>query len=508
MATRVQTGTILGVEGRPIEVEVDLVRRLPAMVVVGLPGGAVREGTERIRSAVVQSGFDFPRKRVVVNLAPADIRKTGTGFDLPIAVGILAAAEEVDSQRLQGSYFLGELALDGALRGVRGVLPLVLQAAEAGLERVVVPAENEAEAAEVQGLEVLVARDLREVGAWLDGRRELPRARPAPPPPPGPEALDLRTVRGQHRARRALEIAAAGGHNLLLIGPPGCGKTMLAARLPTILPELDHHEAIDITRVHSVAGLLDDHVGLVRRRPFRCPHHSISAAGMIGSASLRPGEASLAHRGVLFLDELPEFSRHVLELLRAPLEDRRITVARAAGTVHYPADFALVAAANPCPCGYAGHAQRACTCSPGTIERYRSRMSGPLLDRMDLQVWVQPVDPELLAHGEPGEDSAAVRLRVDAARSRQRARAERTGASSNAALAGEAIEAAAAPTPAARQTLAAVLETWSLSARAWARMLKVARTIADLDGAERVDEAHVLEASAFRLDLEDEAGAP
>jgi magnesium chelatase family protein len=506
MAVTVHTGTLIGVDGVPVEVEVDLVRRLPGMVIVGLPGGAVRESGERVRSALTEAGQEFPRKRVVVNLAPADLRKTGTGFDLPIAVGVLAASGQAPNLPLRDTAFAGELSLEGRLRRVRGALPLALMARSQGLKRLVLPVGDAAEAAVVPGLEVLGAPDLGSVVAWMRGEGTL-----LPPdavaPDPGEPPPDLSEVRGQGRARRALEVAAAGGHNLLLVGSPGCGKTMLAARMPGILPSLDFDEAVDITRVYSAAGLLPPDQGLLHRRPFRAPHHSVTAAGMVGSATLQPGEVSLAHNGVLFLDEVAEFRRSVLELLRGPLEDRKIRLVRAAGSAVLPASVSLVAAANPCPCGYLGHPARACVCSPAQVDRYRSRLSGPLMDRIDLQVWVQPVDTRALVDGAPGEHSAAVRARVEVARGRQRARASSLGAASNAALSGDAIRAAARPTAAAHDALQRALDAHGLSARAWSRILKVARTIADLDAADRVDVAHVLEATAYRLP-EGEGGAP
>ena len=506
MACVVQAGTLVGVDGCPVLVEVDLLRRLPSVVIVGLPSGAVRESADRVRSALQQGGFDFPRKRVVVNLAPADLRKEGTAFDLPIAVAILAASEQVPADRLDGTLFVGELSLDGELRRVNGALSLALMAAREGWTRIVLPAACAAEAAQVQGLEVLAAERLTDVTAWLQGGEPLPAARPLPFQADN-AAPDLREVRGQHRARRALEVAAAGGHNLLLMGPPGCGKTMLASRMPSILPSLTFDESIDITRIWSVAGALPPGHGLVTRRPFRAPHHSITVAGMGGSATLRPGEVSMAHHGVLFLDELPEFHRPVLELLRQPLESRQIRIDRARGAICFPASISLIAAANPCPCGYAGHPSRPCVCTPGQADRYRNRLSGPLLDRIDLQVWVQPVDTQRLVHGQPGEGSDAVRARVEAARARQRRRYGPDGPGSNAELRGEAIRAAANPTPEASRLLQQTLDRHALSARAWSRILKVARTLADLDGAERVAAPHVLEAASTRTALTPASGS-
>ncbi len=501
MTCTVLSGTLVGVDAHPVHVELDLLRRLPAVVIVGLPSGAVRESGDRVRSALQQAGFEFPRKRVVVNLAPADLPKSGTGFDLPIAVALLAASEQVPLDRLDGTVFFGELSLDGDLRRVRGGLPMALMARALGAHRVVLAADGAAEAAVVPGIEVLAAHDLRQVAQWLRGEAELPLA-DSLAPTSSFRHLDLSEVRGQSEARRALEVAAAGGHNLLLVGSPGCGKSMLAARMPGILPSLTYEEAIDITRVHSVAGLLDAGAGLVQQRPFRAPHHSVSAAGMVGNAMLRPGEVSLAHNGVLFLDEVAEFSRSVLELLRGPLEDRELRLTRAQGTVVLPASVSLVAAANPCPCGYLGHPSRPCMCSPGLIERYRQRLSGPLLDRIDIHVWVQPVDAKLLGAESRAESSAEVRQRVEAARLRQRKRYAGTAVQCNAQLQGDAVREAANPSPAALQVLQQTVDRLGLSARAWSRILKLSRTVADLDDCAFVDETHVLEAVGWRPHIE------
>ena len=486
MAVTVHTGTLLGVDGVPVEVEVDLVRRLPGMVIVGLPGGAVRESAERVRSALTEAGQEFPRKRVVVNLAPADLRKSGTGFDLPIAVGILAASGQVPVPALQGTAFAGELSLEGRLRRVKEPCR---SPCGTGAASVVLPRRRRGGC--VPDLEVLV--DL--VSVVPAGEADCTETEE----PEDPQPCPLAEVRGQARARRALEVAAAGGHNLLLIGAPGCGKTMLAARMPGILPSPTFEEALDITRVYSAAGLLPPDRGLLRTRPFRAPHHSITPAGMVGTASLQPGEVSLAHKGVLFLDEVAEFRRSVLELLRGPLEDRNVRLVRAAGSAVLPADVSLVAAANPCPCGYSGHPVRPCICTPAQVDRYRGRLSGPLMDRIDLQVWVRPVDSSSLVGGTPGESSIDVRTRVESARARQRLRLPDTGVASNASLSGDAIRRAARPTEDAQRFLQEVLDRHGLSARAWARILKVARTIADLDSVERVDVPHVVEAAAYRM---------
>ncbi len=497
----VHGAVLVGVEGVLVSVEVDLLRRLPSVVIVGLPSPSVREAAERVRSAILASGFEFPRNRVVISLAPADIRKEGTGFDLPMAMAILAAAGVVDRARAARWLFAGELALSGEVRGVRGALSIACVARDAGFEGVVLPAASAAEGALVEGVDVRVAGTLREVVQFIRGEGELLRPG-CPESAPPAEGVDLREVEGQTEARLALEVAAAGGHNLIFEGPPGCGKSMLAARLPGILPSLTTAEALECTRIHSSAGLRPANAGIVYRRPFRAPHHSVSAAGIVGGADLRPGEASLAHHGVLFLDEFPEFRRDVREALRAPLEDRVVVLARAGGRAVLPASFALVAAANPCPCGYHGHPSRACVCSPSARQRYRAHLSGPIVDRIDLRVVLVPVDPSLLFGSSGAEDSASVRVRVEAARVRQRAR--NGPGLTNASVAAERVVSLADPSEVSLRALVSHVERSGTSARVATRILRVSRTLADLEGTPRVELRHVERAITLRFEGEEQ----
>lgn len=512
MVVTVPSASLSGVDAYRVDVEVDVASGgLPQYTVVGLPAPSVREGGSRVRAALQTCGQDMPQRRVTVNLAPADRRKEGAAFDLPIALGVLGAAGLFDLTLLAGLLILGELGLDGALRPVRGVLAMAALAREAGLTGILVPSVNAGEAALVDGIRVYGAHHLAEILQALLGEAPLPTVAPSPPTAPPPiRGGDFADVRGQDLARRALELAVAGGHNILMVGPPGIGKTMLARRVPSILPPMTRDEAIEVTRIYSAAGLAPS-TGLVTQRPFRAPHHTASAAALVGGGSIpRPGEASLAHRGVLFLDELPEFPRAVIECLRQPLEERSITIGRAQATVYLPASFHLVASANPCPCGWQGVDERACTCSQISLDRYRARLSGPLLDRIDLQVRVGVVRLGELRSGAAGESSAAIRERVQAARARMGARLAAYGARCNAEMDVASTRATCKLTVDAERALALICTRRpGTTGRTIDRMIRVARTVADLGGEDIIEAASIHEAALFRmLDAEPAAERP
>ncbi|MCH5327781.1 MAG: YifB family Mg chelatase-like AAA ATPase [Coprobacter sp.] len=512
MLVKVFAAAVQGVEALIVTIEVNCGPGI-RFFMVGLPDMAVKESHERIVSALQHNGYKFPRQQIIVNMAPADIKKEGSAYDLPLAIGILASAEMVSGEKLSRYMLMGELSLDGSILPVKGILPIALKAREEGFAGLIVPKANVREAAVVDNIEVYGVENIKEVIGFFNGETELE------PTTIDTQAefyrqqqnfeFDFADVKGQENVKRALEVAAGGGHNLIMIGPPGAGKSMMAKRIPSILPPLTLQEALETTKIHSVAGKMGKNTSLLMHRPFRSPHHTISSVALVGGGSFpQPGEISLAHNGVLFLDELPEFSRQVLEVMRQPLEDRKISISRVKYALEYPAGLMLVASMNPCPCGYYNHPEKKCICAPGAVSKYLNRISGPLLDRIDIQIEIVPVPFEKISDGRPAEPSAAIRERVIRARRIQEERYRNIpGIYCNAQMNTQLLHQFAEPDEQSKERLKAAMTRFNLSARAYNRILKVARTIADLEGCENIGLAHISEAISYRnLDRENWAG--